>query len=235
MGRASYSYNRGFNEMTGCDEKVVLKEIQEDTRVIVYSCVNAEKILWKCRTSELNLDVIIGLLAVQVAPEEREPMFWHLYLHYFIETTMNRYEFHKALDIKQLNYYVKYHLWQHNKQCLLLFMRFYDGFVKDMQGFPKFAVNYDEAEKLLAWIRYQVQKLQEIRTFFPYCIECKFHSKDECHYWEQIVSDTLEIQILPDKYQVLFLLRNFFSELEIECHCPRSLAQLEQFKGRCKL
>lgn len=34
------------------------------------------------------------------------------------------------------------------------------------------------------------------------------------------VNATLDIQILPDKYQVLFLLRNFFSELEIECQCP---------------
>ena len=234
MGRASNRNSCRFDEMTGCEEKVMLKEIQEDkdTSMIIHSCVNAEKMFWKCRASKLSLDLIIELWALEVTPEEREQMFWHLYLNYFVNTTMNRYEFHKALSHAKVGYYSKYRLWQHNKRCLLFFMRFYDGFVKDMQGFPKFAVNYDEAEKLLVWIRYQVQKLQEIRIFFPYCIECKFHSDDNCRYWEQIVSDTLEIQILPDKYQVLFLLRNFFSELEIECHCPRSLAELPQFKGR---
>ena len=111
-------------------------------------------------------------------------------------------------------------------------MRFYDGLVKDVQGFPKYAVDYREAGKLVAWIHYQIQKFQEIRTYFPYCTDCKHHLKELCQFWDQVSEDTLEIQILDDKDQVLFLLRNFFDELEIECKCPRSLSELPQFKGR---
>jgi len=213
---------------------MVLETMKEDksTIMIIHSCVNAEKMFWKCRASKLNLDMIIGLWALEVTPEEREQMFWHLYLYYFVKATMNRYEFHKALDRAKVSYYVKYRLWQHNKRCLLSFMRFYDRLLKNVQEFSKYAVDHAEAGLVVARIHYQIQKLHEVRLFFPYCTDCKHHSKEMCQFWERVSDDTLENQSHPNKDQVLFLLRNFFSELEIECRCPRSLSELPQFKGR---
>ncbi len=200
--------------------------------MIIHSCVSAEKMFWKCRASNLNLDVIVRLWAVEVTPEQREQMFWHLYLHYFVRNTMNRHEFHKALSRAKVGLHTKYRLWQHNKRCLLFFMRFYDGLVKNVQEFSKYTVDHAEAGLVVARIHYQIQKLHEVRLFFPYCTDCKHHSKELCQFWEWVSDDTLEIQILDEKDQVLFLLRNFFDNLEIECKCPRSLSELPQFKGR---
>ena len=129
-------------------------------------------------------------------------MLWHFNLFQYVKIGLSRQELQEKLPPLNVELSTKYHLWEHSKGCAIFFVKFYEGFIWDLQNFTINTVNHDEALAQLRWVNYQIAKLQELRTAFPFCEGCEYNTKTGCLFWGQVISETEKIKTISNESQV---------------------------------
>ncbi len=168
------------------------------------------------------------LLEEQHGKEDPQTLY-HLYLSQITRRTLARTEFEMAFaSHPSFEPSWKELLWWHNTHCPIFFSHTFQEILDSITVIKEGVETLSELANLAHYILKMISIIEENRTHFEFCAECRLNDPQHCKFWEDVTFTINQCDFTPEETHAKETLKKYFTELEIPSKCPINFENCEE-------
>lgn len=184
--------------------------------------------LWADKNCPLSAKHVFAITGLKLPQAETEQMLHHLEFCNLAGHSVTENDFQVLYHHSSIDFHDKNTLWEHNKRCLVFFVRGFRGMVRSIDVCKENGTSDDIVVNVAKELQERIFRHHEIRTFFDFCAECEHDAVEKCKFWENVSQSLQQIRSTLTGAERASETRKYLKGLEIQCKIPKSLDEFKK-------
>ena len=179
----------------------------------------------------LSAMISFAITGLKLSRAETEQMLYHLEFCNLAGHSVTENDFQVLYHHSSIDFHDKNTLWEHNKRCLVFFVKGFSGMVRSIDVCKEIGTSDDIVVNVAKELQERIFRHHEIRTYFDFCAECEHNTTDKCRFWEKVSQSLQQILCTLTGDERAIETRKYLRGLDVPCKIPKTIEALKQRGG----